>query len=89
MKQETMDVTVYVGFDVAFSGMFKGRKNYTRKQFINKGSEIFCRVQVPDENSLNTLPYIQMVKIENGRVTRFPVTLSCESMFAEDWFEIM
>lgn len=89
MKEETMDATVYVGFDVAFSDMFKGGKNYTRKQFINKGSEIYCRVQMPDENSMNTIPYIQMIKIENGKVTRFPVTLSCESMFAMDWFEII
>jgi len=54
------------------------------------GQDIYCRVQKPDENSTNTLPYIQMTKrIENGdieiidgietkgyRIERFPVTLS-------------
>lgn len=39
-------------------------------------------VQYPDENSKNTLPYLQMVKWENI----FPVDLSCESIFADDWY---
>mgnify|MGYP000986640631 CR=1 FL=1 len=63
MKEETMDATVYVGFDVAFSDMFKGGKNYTRKQFINKGSEIYCRVQMPDENSMNTADFNALIKL--------------------------
>jgi hypothetical protein len=64
----------------------------TRMQF---GKNIYCRVQKPDENSLNTIPYIQMVKKISGAATfdedkieRFPVTLSPESMFATDWYVI-
>ena len=37
--------------------------------------------QYPDEHSANTLPYLFMVKGGD----RFPVDLSCESIFADDW----
>lgn len=76
-------------FSVAFDLMLDG-KNVSRKQFGNKGSAIYCRVQKPDENSMNTLPYIQMIKTsDDGVQTRFPVTLSPESMFANDWYEVI
>lgn len=38
-------------------------------------------VQFPDEHSANTKPYLYMLKGED----RFPLDLSCESIFAEDW----
>lgn len=47
------------------------------------GDDISVRAQFPDENSANTLPYLFMVK--NGGATRFPLDLSCEALFAEDW----
>lgn len=39
-------------------------------------------VQFPDANSMNTKPYLKMIK----GVDTFPVDLSCESIFAEDWY---
>ena len=39
-------------------------------------------VQFPDKDSKNTMPYLAMVK----KGDRFPVTLSCESIFASDWY---
>ncbi len=76
-------------FSKAFELMNSGVQ-VTRVQF---GENIYCRVQKPDENSMNTLPYIQMVKrtddvVDGFRVSRFPVTLSCESMFADDWYVV-
>jgi hypothetical protein len=41
----------------------------------------YVRVQFPDERSANTLPYLYMQKGDE----RFPVDLSCESIFADDW----
>lgn len=42
-------------------------------------------VQFPDENSWMTKPYLFMEKEENGELVRFPLDLSAESIFAEDW----
>ena len=46
--------------------------------------EISLELQVPDEHSKMTLPYIYM----NKRGNKFPCDLSCESIMAEDWFVI-
>jgi len=45
----------------------------------------YVRLQTPDENSLNTKPYLQMVKRVGDKIERFPVDLSCESLLADDW----
>lgn len=37
--------------------------------------------QFPDAGSANTKPYLYMIKGDD----RFPLDLSCESIFAEDW----
>lgn len=42
-------------------------------------------VQFPDDNSRMNQPYIAMEKVVRGRLRRFPIDLSCESIFAEDW----
>lgn len=47
-------------------------------------SEILVRVQFPDEGSMNTEPYLVMEK----RDKCFPLDLSCESIFAEDWVKV-
>jgi len=60
----------------------KGGKSVTRLGWNN--SNIKLDLQVPDENSKMTLPYIYMCKYEN----KFPCDLSCESILAEDWVEI-
>lgn len=44
----------------------------------------YISAKYPDNVSQNTLPYLQMVKGEYV----FPVDLSCESIFAEDWFTL-
>ena len=64
-------------FSQALIEMKNGRK-CTRAQFKDT-----CHVfaQFPDEGSANTLPYLVMQKGEH----RFPVDLSCESLFADDW----
>lgn len=43
-------------------------------------------LQVPDENSKMTKPYLYMSK-NNGKDV-FPLDLSCESVLAEDWMII-
>ena len=49
---------------------------------------ITVHVQLPDENSANTEPYLYMVKeplTPDVKKKRFPLDLSCESIFANDW----
>ncbi len=50
--------------------------------------DIKVGVQYPDENSANTEPYLYMIKINNDPTTtkRFPLDLSAESIFADDWY---
>ena len=67
-------------FSQALLEMKSGRK-CAREGWRDAG--ISCAVQFPDEHSANTLPYLYMVKNEGK--TRFPLDLSCESLFAEDW----
>lgn len=43
---------------------------------------ISMKAQYPDENSKMTKPYLYMIKGDD----KFPLDLSCESMFADDWF---
>lgn len=69
-------------FDAAKEGKFISRSGW-------KNANIKVAVQSPDEHSANTLPYLYMMKkVDNGdtgRNDRFPLDLSCESLFAEDW----
>ena len=65
------------GFDRAMKEIKNGLK-LTRDGFRDT---CYVMAQFPDENSVNTEPYLVMVKGEK----RFPVDLSCESLFAEDW----
>jgi len=41
-------------------------------------------VQFPDKNSKMTKPYLYMCK----RSWTFPLELSCESIFADDWVDV-
>lgn len=68
----------------------KEGKVIARKGWNN--SDILVKVQFPDENSANTEPYLYMIKRAatlNDKMKRFPLDLSCESIFAEDWFEVV
>ena len=48
-------------------------------------------LQLPDENSKMTEPYLYMEKIDMGnsepeaKIVRFQLDLSCESILADDW----
>ena len=47
----------------------------------------YIRVEYPrihdlEDQNINTMPYLQMVKGDNV----FPVDLSCDSLFANDWY---
>ena len=70
--------TETINFETAFALLKKGKK-LTRQQFRDT---CYIFVQYPDENSSNTEPYLCMQKGDK----RFPVDLSGESIFAEDWY---
>lgn len=64
----------------------KAGKKISRVQFRDT-----CHVeaQIPDENSKMTKPYLFMHKKNGEGYDQFPVDLSCESLFAEDWYEVV
>ena len=70
-----------MNFETIFPKLREGCKIVRKKWLDFEDTEIYIRVQKPDKGSMNTLPYIVMYK--NGET--FPVPLSCESLFAEDW----
>lgn len=74
-------------FSWALSRMKDGAR-VARRGWNNPTIEVF--IQFPDENSANTLPYLVMKKgtKEAGNYARFPLDLSAESIFAEDWEEV-
>lgn len=87
------------GFDVVIKAfaeqneqMKKGEEPearfFCRESFVNcesfKNVKLFVFAQIPDKNSLMTKPYLAMYK--RGEI--FPTELSCESHFANDWFEL-
>ena len=61
----------------------------TRKGWNNPS--ISVHVQTPDEHSKMTMPYLFMEKKNHagiaGHTARFPLDLSAESIFAEDWMD--
>lgn len=74
-----MQETTYFDFSEALKLMKIG--NYVRRASWNDLSiKVFA--QYPDEGSANTKPYLVMKKGED----RFPLDLSCESIFGEDWY---
>lgn len=83
-NEELNDLRQGVGsFGCAIKALKEGKK-VTRLGWSNKlfnNPHVWLELQVPDENSKMTLPYIYMVKAED----KFPCDLSCESYMAEDW----
>lgn len=65
-------------FEEALLALKRGGK-LSRRQFKDT---CYIFVQYPDAHSSNTEPYLCMQKGDK----RFPVDLSCESIFAEDWY---
>ena len=68
--------------------LIKQGKRVSRSGWNNPSIQVFA--QYPDEGSANTLPYLVMEKGTKGEgdYARFPLDLSAESVFAEDWFEV-
>jgi len=88
-----MEEKTLFGFSVALNLLNDG-KAVARAGWNNPN--ISVHKQVPDENSKMTKPYLYMVKTVVDKVTGtpikddvFPLDLSCESIFAEDWFEVI
>lgn len=50
-----------------------------------KNPNIWIELQVPDDRSKMTKPYLFMVKYED----KFPTDLSCESILSDDWEEVV
>jgi hypothetical protein len=59
----------------------KAGKTVTRAGWAKSELNIRVRAQYPDEHSANIRPYLYMIKGED----RFPLDLSCESIFSDDW----
>lgn len=76
-------------FSVALDLVKQGKK-ISRTQFRDT---CYIMAQFPDTNSKMTKPYLYMIKKfstgDTGGLDFFPVDLSCESIFAEDWYEII
>lgn len=73
-----------MNFSQAFEELLNG-KIISRKTWP---SFMSVKVQFPDERSANTEPYLYMIKesVNGSKKKRFPLDMSCESMFADDWF---
>lgn len=58
------------------------------------GLNVQIAAQYPDANSKMSLPYIYMIKrfdetpASPAQIKLFPCDISCESIFAEDWFVV-
>lgn len=77
----------FLTFSEALFHLKQGKK-LTRSGWNNPTIKVFA--QIPDENSANTEPYLVMEKgsKEENNYKRFPLDLSCESIFADDWVVI-
>lgn len=82
---------ILLNFETALSSAKQGKK-IARQAFRDT---CYIVAKYPDLNSQNTLPYLQMFKkntqsedINSKSIAYniFPVDLSCESIFAEDWY---
>lgn len=77
-RRKTLENKTTMGFGQAFD-FAKNGNAIARKAFRDT---CHVKVQWPDAGSANTLPYLYMEKGDH----RFPVDLSCESLFADDWY---
>lgn len=67
------------GFELALAGLRLGNR-VTRDGWNGKGQ--FLELQVPDEHSKMTLPYIYITTVQGDRV---PWLASQTDLLAEDW----
>jgi hypothetical protein len=91
MKKQNKIMDILLSFELAFTNAKEGKK-ISRKAFRDT---CYLVAKYPDINSQNTEPYLQMYKrntvpADTMSVSRaynvFPVDISCESLFAEDWY---
>ena len=68
--------------------LLKEGKSVTRSDWYGSTAKPAVFLQIPDENSKMTEPYLYMEKQVLGRIVRFPLDLSCESIMAETWEEV-
>ena len=62
----------------------------SRENWYGAEAKPVVKLQVPDENSKMTEPYLYMRKFSPaGNVVRFPLDLSCESILADDWYVVV
>ena len=95
MENTTTNIII-MNFEKALSEAKMGKK-IARQQFRDT---CYIVVKYPTLDSQNTLPYLQMHKkikefkgdLQTGsveiRTEIFPVDLSAESIFAEDWYVV-
>lgn len=57
----------------------------TRARWYDTAAKPIVRLQVPDEQSKMTEPYLYMSKMSGNKTVLFPLDLSCESILATDW----
>ena len=76
-----MNLAKKTDFGLALCKLKKGMK-VTRTGWNNP--DIWIELQVPDEHSKMTEPYLYMVKGDK----KFPCDLSCESVLATDWVDV-
>ena len=80
-------------FETALAFVKQG-KAVTRTAWSRAGDvTITMHMQTPDKNSKMTKPYLYMEKTyytghQAHPTDRFPLDLSAESIFAEDWYEV-
>lgn len=82
-EQEPMDFGEALSY--LKSQRVSGGIRVTRTGWVDTAAKPKVCLQVPDENSKMTEPYLYMEKFTNNGVARFPIDLSCESLLAEDW----
>ena len=57
----------------------------TRAEWFESKGRPRIKLQRPDKDSKMTEEYLYMEKFIDGHFKRFPVTLSSESLLADDW----
>lgn len=71
-------------FGKALDMLFAG-KAITRSDWYGSAAKPVVKLQVPDKHSKMTKPYLYMEKLADGKIERFPLDLSCESLLSDKW----
>jgi hypothetical protein len=86
INSKSMNVTIREKHPSDFSGalnLLRDGRNVCRLGWNGKGQ--YLGLQVPDENSANTLPYIYIITVDGKRV---PWLASQTDLLADDWQEV-